>query len=82
MSFTCDDRIISATALVKPEETGPETKSMRNPRPKMPIRSSISPVRKQRRIAFCGLPRAVWKVKRDAMAVGPESDEMTSVLRN
>lgn len=71
MSFTCDDRMIKATALVKPEDTGPETKSIRKPRPKTPIRSSMSPVKKQRRIAFSGLPRAVWKVRSEAIAVGP-----------
>lgn len=31
MSFTWDVRIISATAEMKPEDTGPETKSMRKP---------------------------------------------------
>lgn len=31
MSLTCDVTIISATAEVNPEETGPETKSIRNP---------------------------------------------------
>lgn len=71
MSLTCDERIMRATALVKPEDTGPETKSIKKPRPKNPIRSSMSPVRKQRRMAFSGLPRAVWKVKSDAIAVGP-----------
>lgn len=30
-SFTCDVTIISATADVKPDETGPDTKSIRNP---------------------------------------------------
>lgn len=71
ISLTCDDRIIRATALVKPDETGPDTKSIRNPSPKNPIRSSVMPVKKLRRQAFCQLPRAVWKVKREAIAVGP-----------
>lgn len=71
MSLTCDDKMINATALVKPDDTGPETKSIRKPRPKKPMRSSMIPVRKHSRIAFCGLPRAVWKVKSDAIAVGP-----------
>ena len=71
ISLTCDERIIKATALVKPDDTGPETKSIRKPRPKNPIKSSVTPVTKQRRQAFCQLPRAVWKVKREAIAVGP-----------
>ena len=59
MSLTCDDKIIRATALVKPDETGPDTKSIRKPRPKRPIKSSTKPVRKQRSTAFSQLPRAV-----------------------
>lgn len=76
MSFICDDKMINATALVKPDDTGPETKSIRKPSPKNPMRSSVSPVMKQRRTAFCQLPRAVWKVKSDAIAVGPENYEI------
>lgn len=76
MSFICDDKMINATALVKPDDTGPETKSMRKPSPKNPMRSSVSPVMKQSRTAFCQLPRAVWKVKSDAIAVGPENYEI------
>lgn len=56
MSLTCDDKMIRETALVKPDETGPETKSMRKPRPKRPMKSSIKPVRKQRSTAFSQLP--------------------------
>lgn len=63
--------MIKATALVKPDETGPETKSIRKPRPKNPINSSVRPDRKHSKIAFSGLPLAVWKVRRDAIAVGP-----------
>jgi hypothetical protein len=74
MSLTCDERMINATALVKPDETGPETKSIKNPSPKNPIRSSVMPVKKQRRQAFSQLPRAVWKVRREAIAVGPGLD--------
>lgn len=59
ISLTCDDRIIKATALVKPDETGPDTKSIKNPSPKKPINSSMIPVKKLRRQAFCQLPRAV-----------------------
>lgn len=32
MSLTCDVTIIKATADVKPELTGPDTKSIRNPK--------------------------------------------------
>lgn len=63
--------MMRATALVKPLETGPETKSMRNPSPKKPINNSIMPVKKQSKTAFCQLPRHVWKVNNDAIAVGP-----------
>lgn len=59
MSLTCDDKMMRATALVKPDETGPDTKSIRNPRPKRPIKSSIKPVRKDKSTAFSQLPRAV-----------------------
>lgn len=55
-SLTCDDRMIKATALVKPLETGPDTKSMRKPRPKRPIKSSMMPVRRERSTAFSQLP--------------------------
>lgn len=75
MSFICDDKIIKATALVKPDDTGPDTKSIRKPRPKKPISSSVRPDRKQSRIAFSGLPRAVWKVRSDAIAVGPSGGQ-------
>uniref|UniRef100_A0A2M4AJ50 Putative secreted protein n=1 Tax=Anopheles triannulatus TaxID=58253 RepID=A0A2M4AJ50_9DIPT len=70
-SFTCDVTIISETADVNPDETGPDTKSTRNPSPKMPISSSTRPERKQSRIDFPTLPPAVWKVSSDAIAVGP-----------
>jgi hypothetical protein len=72
MSLTCDDKIIKATALVKPDETGPDTKSIRKPRPKKPIKSSVIPVKNESKTAFCQLPLAVWKVKSDAIAVGPK----------
>ena len=55
-SLICDDKIIKATALVNPDETGPETKSIRNPSPNNPISSSTSPDRKQSTTAFCQLP--------------------------
>lgn len=78
MSFICDDKIIKATALVKPEDTGPETKSMRKPSPKKPMRSSVNPDRKQSRQAFCQLPCAVWKVRSEAIAVGPYLENLLS----
>jgi hypothetical protein len=59
ISLTCDERMMRATALVKPDETGPDTKSIRNPSPKNPINNSMKPVKKQRRTAFCQLPRHV-----------------------
>lgn len=31
MSFICDVNMIKATADVKPDETGPDTKSIKNP---------------------------------------------------
>lgn len=80
MSLTCDVKIIKATALVKPDDTGPETKSIRKPRPKKPIKSSVKPVRKQSKIAFSGLPLAVWKVKSDAIAVGPENGILVTAI--
>lgn len=55
-SLTCDERMMSETAEVNPEATGPDTKSTRNPRPKSPIRSSTIPERKERRMALGTLP--------------------------
>ena len=55
-SLICDERIIKATALVNPEETGPDTKSIKNPSPNNPIKSSTVPERKQSTTAFCQLP--------------------------
>lgn len=70
-SFTCDDKMIRATALVKPLLTGPETKSIRKPRPKTPIKISIIPVRNESKTALCQTPPAAWNVRMEAMAVGP-----------
>lgn len=70
-SLTCEVAIISATADVKPEDTGPDTKLMRKPSPSTPMSSSTSPVRKFSRMAFSTTPPATWKVSSDEMAVGP-----------
>lgn len=70
-SLTCDVRIINATALVKPELTGPDTKLIRKPMPNAPISISIAPVKNDRRTARCQTPLAAWNVSNDAIAVGP-----------
>lgn len=70
-SFTCEVAIISATADVKPDETGPETKFMRNPRPRTPIISMTNPVQKVSNTAFSTTPPATCHVSSDAIAVGP-----------
>lgn len=70
-SFTWDVAIISATADVNPDDTGPDTKLIRNPSPSTPINSSTRPVRKLSKIAFSITPPATCHVSRDAMAVGP-----------
>lgn len=58
-SFTCDDKIIKATALVYPELTGPDTKFIKNPSPNTPINNSIIPVKNVRRTALCHTPPAL-----------------------
>lgn len=63
--------MISDTADVKPDETGPETKSIRNPRPNRPISISTMPHIKQSRTDFCHEPWATWNVRRATMAEGP-----------
>lgn len=70
-SLICDVTIISDTAEVNPEDTGPDTKSTRKPNPKIPISSSMIPARKDNRTALCTFPRAVWYVSRADMADGP-----------
>ena len=71
ISFTCDVTMIKATALVNPDETGPDTKSTRNPSLNIPINSSVIPATRQRNTAFCQLPPTVLKVKSAEIAVGP-----------
>lgn len=71
ISLTCDVTMIKATADVNPDETGPDTKFTRNPKPKVAINSSIMPVNKLNRIAFGTEPRADWNVKIADIAVGP-----------
>lgn len=71
ISLTCDVRIIKATADVNPDETGPETKSIKNPRPNIPINNSIKPHKKHNRTDFCHEPFAVWYVSKALIALGP-----------
>jgi len=71
ISLTCDVTIIKLTADVKPDDTGPETKSTRNPKPNIPIKSSITPDVNASRTALCQLPPAVWNVNNADIAVGP-----------
>lgn len=71
ISLTCDDKMINDTALVKPDDTGPDTKFNRNPRPMKPIKISMIPVNSDKSTAFCQTPPAAWYVSNDAIAVGP-----------
>lgn len=54
--FTCDVKMISDTADVNPDDTGPDTKSIRNPKPNNPIRNSTTPQSKHSRTDFCHEP--------------------------
>lgn len=69
--LTCDVKIMSAHALVKPEFTGPDTKLMKNPIPIKPMITSTMPVRKHNRTAFCQTPPVAWNVSNDAIDDGP-----------
>lgn len=60
ISLTCDVRIISETALVYPELTGPDMKLIRNPRPSRPMPISMMPVNRASSTAFCQTPPAAW----------------------
>lgn len=70
-SLTCVVRIISATALVNPELTGPDTKLIRKPMPSAPIAISMTPVKNDNSTARCHTPPAAWNVSNEAIAVGP-----------
>lgn len=70
-SFTCEVAIMSATADVNPDDTGPETKLMRKPRPSTPISSRTNPERNVSNTAFSTTPPATCHVSSDAIAVGP-----------
>lgn len=70
-SLTCDDKIIIAAALVNPEPTGPETKSIMKPNWRTPISISMMPVRNESSTARCQTPPAAWNVSSAANAVGP-----------
>lgn len=63
--------MIKATALVKPLLTGPDTKSIKNPRPKIPISNSINPDRNDSNTARCQIPFDACSVSNEAIAVGP-----------
>lgn len=69
--FICDVTIIKETADVKPEDTGPDTKSIRKPKPKTPINSSTRPQSKHNNTDFCQEPWADWYVSKATMAEGP-----------
>lgn len=71
ISLTCDDKMINETALVKPDPTGPETKSIKNPRPNNPIRRARVPLKNVSKTARCQIPFAAWNVNNAAIAVGP-----------
>lgn len=71
ISLTCDVKIIKATALVKPLLTGPDTKSIKNPSPKIPISNSINPDKNDNNTARCQTPLHACNVSNEAIAVGP-----------
>lgn len=56
MFLICDVKIIRDTADVNPDETGPETKFMRKPKPKIPIVNSTMPHNKDKSTDFCHDP--------------------------
>lgn len=71
ISFTCDVNTINATALVKPLQTGPDTKSTRKPRPNTPMSNWIIPDVNDKSTALCQTPPAACRVTNAEIAVGP-----------
>lgn len=59
------------TAEVNPDDTGPETKSNKNPNPNAPIMNSMMPLRKHSNTVFGTFPFVMVNVRRADMAEGP-----------
>lgn len=72
MLFTWEAAMVMAPAEVKPETTGADTKSTRNPNLNTPKRNCRSPAEKQRNIATSGEDVSLMYeyVNKDMSAVG------------
>lgn len=69
--FICVATTVIAIAFVNPDVTGADTKSIRNPNPKIPDSNSMDPDRNANRTDLCQLPPAACKTMIDPGDVAP-----------
>lgn len=70
--FICVATTVIAIAFVNPDVTGAETKSIRNPNPKIPDNNSIDPDKNDNKTDLCQLPPAACRTIIDPGDVAPK----------